>query len=263
MIEVDRDPNNNPTFIPYTSSLDLVNGISKFSTTIQANSNYFHDQFPPEVVTALIGKLLPLSVNISGPTSLGIGQKGTWNESAIGGFSPYTYQWYYEYPGGVTPALNNKISPNLPPSGTWYAIGTNSPTLSTAFYATVYLKCVVTDANNNSIASIITVNIGSAKVAQQNNSVSAQLKLAEEKVPTFYEMNQNYPNPFNPSTVINYQLPKAGFVSLKVYDIVGNVVRTLVNGFKPAGSYAANFDGSNLASGIYFYYLETNGYVST
>ena len=69
-----------------------------------------------------------------------------------------------------------------------------------------------------------------------------------------------YPNPFNPSTTIRYQLPKYGYVTLKVYDIVGNEVKTLVNGYRSSGSYAINFDASSLASGIYFYRIQTNDY---
>lgn len=69
-----------------------------------------------------------------------------------------------------------------------------------------------------------------------------------------------YPNPFNPSTTINFQLPKDGFVALKVYDIVGNEVKILVNGYRTAGNYSVNFDASNLSSGIYFYQIKTNNY---
>ncbi len=69
-----------------------------------------------------------------------------------------------------------------------------------------------------------------------------------------------YPNPFNPSTTINFQLPKDGFVALKVFDIVGNEVKTLVNGYRAAGNYSVNFDASNLSSGIYFYQIKTNNY---
>ena len=67
---------------------------------------------------------------------------------------------------------------------------------------------------------------------------------------------QNYPNPFNPSTMINYQLPKNSFVTLRVYDVLGNKVAELVNGHKDAGSYQVIFDGSKFASGIYSYRLQ-------
>jgi len=67
---------------------------------------------------------------------------------------------------------------------------------------------------------------------------------------TLFELNQNYPNPFNPSTIISYQLPVSGFVSLKVYDILGKEVSVLTNGYKPAGKYTVTFNASSLASGI-------------
>jgi len=74
-------------------------------------------------------------------------------------------------------------------------------------------------------------------------------------VPDNYYLSQNYPNPFNPSTVINYQLPQASKVIIKIYDILGNEIITLVDGNKAAGSYSVTFDASNLASGIYIYEL--------
>ncbi len=82
-----------------------------------------------------------------------------------------------------------------------------------------------------------------------------------------YSLNQNYPNPFNPSTQITYSLAKSGFVSLKVYDVIGREVATLVNGQQAAGSYVVSFNGSNsgksLASGVYFYRLEAGTFVAT
>jgi len=70
-------------------------------------------------------------------------------------------------------------------------------------------------------------------------------------LPNNYSLEQNYPNPFNPTTTIRYQLPNAGYVTLKVYDILGREVVTLVNEVKAAGSYSAIFDGDKLASGVY------------
>ena len=72
-----------------------------------------------------------------------------------------------------------------------------------------------------------------------------------------FDLKQNYPNPFNPSTNIKYQLAKGSYVSLKVYDLLGNEVAVLVNEFKPAGSYEVSFDAVNLSSGIYIYTLNT------
>ena len=76
-----------------------------------------------------------------------------------------------------------------------------------------------------------------------------------------YALEQNYPNPFNPSTTLKYQIPQNGFVTLKVYDILGKEVATLVNEVKTQGRYEVNFNASNLASGVYLYRLNVNDYV--
>jgi choice-of-anchor B domain-containing protein len=78
--------------------------------------------------------------------------------------------------------------------------------------------------------------------------------------PESFELKQNYPNPFNPSTTIKYSLPKAGYVTLKVYDITGKVAATLADGYETAGNHIVNYDGSHLASGLYFYSLSADGF---
>ena len=80
---------------------------------------------------------------------------------------------------------------------------------------------------------------------------------ADLSAPSILELNQNYPNPFNPSTTISYSLPKTEMVSIKIYDMLGKEVRTLVNEYKNAGSYMVVFNASNLASGTYLYRLTT------
>ena len=81
-------------------------------------------------------------------------------------------------------------------------------------------------------------------------------------VPSEYALMQNYPNPFNPTTNIKFDIPEQGFVSLKVYDVVGKEIATLVNETKSAGSYIVDFDGSNLSSGAYFYRLEVGSFTA-
>jgi hypothetical protein len=82
-----------------------------------------------------------------------------------------------------------------------------------------------------------------------------------------FHLFQNYPNPFNPSTKISWQSPVSGWQTLKVYDVLGNEVATLVNEYKPAGSYEVEFNPSSinlhLASGIYFYRLHAGDYFET
>ncbi|MFZ4590311.1 MAG: T9SS type A sorting domain-containing protein, partial [Ignavibacteria bacterium] len=80
------------------------------------------------------------------------------------------------------------------------------------------------------------------------------------EVPGSYSLGQNYPNPFNPSTVVSFQLSVVSDVSLKVYDVQGREVQTLVNERLNAGTYEVKFDGSMLTSGVYFYRLFTDGF---
>ncbi len=83
-----------------------------------------------------------------------------------------------------------------------------------------------------------------------------------EQIAETYALAQNYPNPFNPSTVIEYSLPKGEFVSLKVYNLLGQEVETLVNQSQNAGTYRVQFDASRLTTGVYFYRLQTGSFAS-
>jgi hypothetical protein len=82
-------------------------------------------------------------------------------------------------------------------------------------------------------------------------------------VPKVFKLYENYPNPFNPVTKIKYDLPKKSMVKLKVYDILGREVATLVNTVKAAGSYSVDFNASSLATGIYVYRITTDNYTAT
>jgi hypothetical protein len=81
--------------------------------------------------------------------------------------------------------------------------------------------------------------------------------------PWTFTLNQNYPNPFNPTTHIEYSVGRSGYVSLKVFNILGEEVATLHAGYRSPGNYAATFDGRRLASGVYFYRLRAGEFVST
>ncbi len=78
-----------------------------------------------------------------------------------------------------------------------------------------------------------------------------------------FSLSQNYPNPFNPTTVIRYELPKEAVVTIKLYDLLGCEVKILVNEEKPIGNYKVEFNGSNLASGIYFYTMQAGNFIET
>ena len=78
--------------------------------------------------------------------------------------------------------------------------------------------------------------------------------------PVKYELSQNFPNPFNPTTVIKYSIPEDNYVTIKLYNVLGKEIGTLVNDFKQAGKYKVSFDGSNLPSGIYFYTIQSGNF---
>ena len=78
-----------------------------------------------------------------------------------------------------------------------------------------------------------------------------------------YKLEQNYPNPFNPNTTIKYTIPSQSFVQLKVYDVLGNEVATLVDEEKSIGSYTVSFNALNIPSGVYFYSLTAGDFTQT
>jgi len=90
--------------------------------------------------------------------------------------------------------------------------------------------------------------IGATGISQNGNSV-----------PEKFELYQNYPNPFNPVTIISFDIPMENHVTLKIYDITGREIKTILNGIFKAGSYKVDFDGANLSSGVYFYRIEYDG----
>ena len=87
--------------------------------------------------------------------------------------------------------------------------------------------------------------------------------LGNGTTPGKFSLEQNYPNPFNPSTVIKYDIANAGNVSLKIFNVIGQQVAVLQDGFKNAGSYEVNFNAFNLPSGVYFYTIKTNDFTDT
>ncbi|MHB8579351.1 MAG: carboxypeptidase regulatory-like domain-containing protein [Ignavibacteriaceae bacterium] len=115
-----------------------------------------------------------------------------------------------------------------------------------------YPQKVDINLTSNPIVTGINISIIPTGV---NNGIS--------NLPKAYALYQNYPNPFNPSTIISYSVPKSSVVTIKVYDVLGREVRTLVNEQKMPGNYKITFNAGNLASGVYFYQLKSSNYTST
>jgi hypothetical protein len=102
--------------------------------------------------------------------------------------------------------------------------------------------------------------IGKTITARNKYASTIGIKPIGSSVPVKYDLSQNYPNPFNPSTRIKFALPKNEFVNMKIYDILGKEVASIINENLTAGFYEVEFNANNLASGMYFYRLETPSY---
>jgi photosystem II stability/assembly factor-like uncharacterized protein len=141
----------------------------------------------------------------------------------------------------------NRIYKSTDSGNTWRAENTSQ--FSSQGYASIYF---LTDSIGWCVG-------GSGKIIHTTTGGLTFMNVSNTPIPTAFNLEQNYPNPFNPSTTINYELRITKYINLKVYNLLGNEVVTLVNEKKPAGSYEVVFTGSNFSSGIYFYRLEVDG----
>lgn len=122
---------------------------------------------------------------------------------------------------------------------------------------------------NNIINSIYFVNENTGWIAGENSTIIKSINggvgitKTDNIVPDGFKLHQNYPNPFNPTTTIKFDVQKAGDVKIKVYDLMGREVQTLVNERLQPGTYETTFDGSQLSSGVYYYKLISDNYTYT
>ncbi len=126
----------------------------------------------------------------------------------------------------------------------------NTSSLSNGDYL---IRLTIFDSNNDSLSALRKVTLTNTTSVNERSSINQS---------QFY-LYQNYPNPFNPSTKIKYSIPHSENVLIKVYDVLGKEVKTLLDEYKDAGIYEIEFDGSSLASGIYFYKITTGSYSET
>jgi len=155
----------------------------------------------------------------------------------------------------------NLVLENISISTTEYYEATNSITAGPNFNITGSGD-VTLDAPTVTLKNLVFV-IEGGELLVLSQTTAVNVKSEELVIPNEFVMNQNYPNPFNPNTTIDYQIPELSFVTLKVYDVLGNEVATLVNGEKPIGNYEVNFNAIGLPSGIYFYKLNAGDFVET
>ncbi len=279
---------------PPTKSVILNLGISEhaFIYGIRAAAGFLY-WFAKEA------GLLPIpitGVSLIGTETLYQGATGIWGAAAQNGLEPFTYNWQIKYVdgGGYLQSFasvkaekekkdkekkkDGDIIIALAPSNEWVPLGLNSDVLTRPHNPTdlrdYYLKCSVTDASGTTKTSNewfvdVTADPPPVNPPQTNtlsadnlksevNALSKENEVAE--TPKSYTLEQNYPNPFNPTTRISYSIVESGFVTLKVFDILGREVATLVNEVKPAGRFEVEFNASELPTGTYIYRLTAGNY---
>ena len=135
--------------------------------------------------------------------------------------------------------------------------------IDTAGYNAVYSKVESSEEANLNGTRHITTNRSMSMSIRPYNPQTLDVKEVQQLFPKEFSLKQNYPNPFNPTTTITYQLPKPGKVSLKVYNILGSEIATLMDSQQSRGTYNIPFNASSLPSGVYFYMLtyDNNNYV--
>ncbi len=243
--------------------------------------------------------LLPIPLTyayVNGTYELYQGGTGNWYVQLGNGLEPFTYQWEIMYLEGAgylktydsvkkekekrekdkEKKKDGDITIESVPSNYWFSVGTNSYTFSKPHnpydLRDYKLRCTVTDGSNTTkVSNEWTVDVIDSPPPQgaivENDGLKQEKYLAKatenESIPREYSLEQNYPNPFNPSTKISYSLPDANFVTLKIYDMLGSEVATLINESKPAGKFEVEYNASRLSSGTYVYKLVAGNYQLT
>ncbi len=155
----------------------------------------------------------------------------------------------------------NLVLENMTVSGSQYFQATNSITVGSNFTVTNTGDATMDAPSVNFKDNVFVVQGGKMLVIAQSTAV--EVKSETPDVPTNYTLEQNYPNPFNPTTTIKYKIPVAVHVTIRIFDVLGKEIETLVNEEKPAGSYSITWNAANLPSGIYFYTLKAGNFVES
>jgi hypothetical protein len=170
--------------------------------------------------------------------------------------------------------LSQYEMPPLPPSGTFdirfssgrIAENINSSIQTIDMSGVTYPLTVRVEGMDirlmDETGKTVNVNLKSGEDIVISDATIQKLMVSSELLPTVFSLDQNYPNPFNPSTVISWQTAVGSRQTIKVYDILGNEVATVIDEYREAGKYQIEFNATELASGVYFYQLRAGDYVS-
>jgi hypothetical protein len=249
----------NPTFIPYNSSLDIRNGHSKFDKTIVPHVTSFHDVLPDDIIPNIIDELdIPdMTATISGPYSLQAYQNANFSVQVLNGLAPYTnFEWYYKLVSNhEEPMLTqSKITPknaggddiNVAPFDVWYPIIGNIGTISRQMGQTPFtLKCFVTDSRGQRVESSFKhVSLANAGIFENRTDDDVFTKI------------RAYPNPFNPFTTIEYYVKNKSAVSIKIYNTLGQLIKDYGTIELDKGTHSVRWDATGNSSGLYIYSIK-------
>jgi hypothetical protein len=167
-----------------------------------------------------------------------------------GGASNYVHHWV------VRNMVNGAAGENMNTGGVW----NSGQTISKSFSTVLNESWVPVNCKLQILIYKDSVPLNHSEIQQciKTSVMPAGINNQQIEIPDDLELSQNYPNPFNPKTNIKFAIPKPGYVSLMIYDITGKRVSVCLDGYQKAGYYNVEFDGTELASGIYFYKLSVN-----
>jgi len=171
----------------------------------------------------------------------------TWNQTSLNNQAVWSFAFNGNYIIAAT-GLPNSIYVSSDNGTSWIIRNDGIP-----YNTLVYALCLL----NNNIYAGTGYNSNTNGVYKRPLGELTSIKAISNSVPQQFSLSQNYPNPFNPTTKINFNIPKTGFVSLTMYDALGRKVETLINQQMNPGSYSMDFNGSELTSGVYFYRLQS------
>ena len=119
------------------------------------------------------------------------------------------------------------------------------------------------DVDGDGDMDVLSASGNDNKIAWYENLLITGIVTNSNEIPSEFRLSQNYPNPFNPSTIIRFSIPEESFVTIKVFNTLGEEITTVINENIIAGNYEVEFDASKLPSGIYFYKLQAGSFVET
>lgn len=285
---------SDPTFIPYGSALDIVNGVSRFAApTIQPTDGPgYHDRVPVTIVEPLLTRLgypepppAPLAVTITGPNSLASGATGTWTANVTGGSGVPTFSWQYwtntctdwvepiaTPPGttGVRPGGGDPAPQGLP-CGEWHPMYPgNGPTTSRQMMSEFEMGLRVTVIRGTETVTdehtVVNSDYGAAiagGTAAGGAGKTGTAAAVSATAPPMFSVEEPHPNPSRGAAALRFSLPEEARVRIVIYDVTGRGVIPPVEESLGAGWHEADLDTSALMPGVYIVRLEAGTHAST